>query len=127
MGVIEARFDRNVSIARQRHPAVQVQKLKGGSADLLSALIAGGRKGSFDFIYIDGSHEAPDVLTDLVFAFHLCKVGGLIFCDDYFGAMERELAEAPKLAIDSFFACFHRKLRIIPQRLYQMYFQKTAD
>jgi predicted O-methyltransferase YrrM len=127
MNIVEARFDRNISIAKQRHPAVQLEKRKGQSAECLSALVAEGRKESFDFIYVDGSHEAPDVLTDLVFAFHLCKPGGLIFCDDYLGAMDRELVEAPKLAIDSFFACFHRKLRIIPERFYQLYLLKIAN
>ena len=27
---------------------------------ILAALLANGHKGSFDLVYVDGSHEAPD-------------------------------------------------------------------
>jgi predicted O-methyltransferase YrrM len=38
---------------------------------------------SYDFIYIDGSHKAADVLEDAVLSFRLLKVGGLLIFDDY--------------------------------------------
>lgn len=127
MAEVEARFDRNIAIASRRQPAVRVEKAKGKSVDSLSALLSQGRKNSFDFIYVDGSHKASDVLSDLVLAFYLCRAGGLIFCDDYLWEMSNDLPEAPKLAIDNFVACFHRKLRIIPERNYQLYLQKTTE
>lgn len=38
---------------------------------------------SFDFIYVDGSHEAVDVLRDGVLAWDKLKKGGMIIFDDY--------------------------------------------
>jgi predicted O-methyltransferase YrrM len=127
MGAVEDRFDRNIGIAKRRCPNVEIQKRKGPSWLALSQLIESGLQGTFDFIYIDGNHQASDVLTDLVLAFRLCRVGGLIFCDDYLWEMHRPVTETPKLAIDSFLACFHLKVQIIPERFYQIYLQKTGD
>jgi len=38
---------------------------------------------SFDFIYIDGSHNGEDILSDAIESFKLLKVNGLIFFDDF--------------------------------------------
>jgi predicted O-methyltransferase YrrM len=53
------------------------------SSQALPRLLAERKAGSFNFIYIDGSHQAPDVHADAVFAFQLAKVGSLIIFDDY--------------------------------------------
>jgi hypothetical protein len=127
MRAVENRFDWNIGVAKRRCPNVEIQKCKGPSWLALSQLIERGLQGTFDFIYIDGNHQAADVLTDLVLGFRLCRVGGLIFCDDYLWEMHRPVTETPKLAIDSFLACFHLRMRIIPERFYQIYLQKTAD
>ena len=37
----------------------------------------------FDFIYIDGDHTAPAVLTDACMAWPLLKKGGIMLFDDY--------------------------------------------
>jgi hypothetical protein len=31
------------------------------------------------------------------------------------------------LAVDAFVACFHHRVRIIPERFYQLYLHKIAD
>ena len=127
MQLVEQRFDHNIRVAAQRHPNARVEKHKGRSPLVLSALLARGDNASFDLVYVDGSHRAPYVLTDLVLAFQLCRAEGLIFCDDYLWQQQRELTETPKLAIDAFVACFHQKVRIIPERFYQLYLHKIAD
>ena len=38
---------------------------------------------SFDFIYIDGSHNGEDILSDAIEAFKILKKDGLIFFDDF--------------------------------------------
>ena len=38
---------------------------------------------SFDFIYIDGSHNGEDILSDAIEAFKILKIDGLIFFDDF--------------------------------------------
>ena len=40
-------------------------------------------KDTFDFIYIDGSHTAYDVLQDAVLTHPLLKVGGVLIFDDF--------------------------------------------
>ena len=40
------------------------------------------------FIYVDGSHEAPDVLFDAILAHKLVKNNGIIAFDDYLWSPE---------------------------------------
>lgn len=128
MTKVESRFDKNLELAASEFPQCSVHKHKGKSVDILSAMIAGGKKNYFDLIYIDGSHEAPDVLSDLVLSFALCKVGGIIICDDYIWSTGDDIRLTPKLAIDSFINCHSRKISIIPNApLWQIYFQKRSD
>ncbi|MDE2103066.1 MAG: class I SAM-dependent methyltransferase [Patescibacteria group bacterium] len=69
-------FDRNVA----SHPrGGQVEKRKGTGRHILPTLA----DGIFDFVYVDGSHEARDVLTDALLALPLLKPGGILLFDDY--------------------------------------------
>jgi hypothetical protein len=51
----------------------------GRSQDVLRGM-TGAR---FDLVYIDGSHEAADVLSDAILAWPLLQTGGLLGFDDY--------------------------------------------
>jgi hypothetical protein len=42
----------------------------------------------FDWIYIDGNHNAPHIDRDLAHAFHKVKAGGIISGDDYLWGVE---------------------------------------
>ena len=131
MAAVEERFLRNVATAKGRSRSdVTVHVRKGTSSALLPGLVAEGHALSFDMIHVDGSHQCPDVLSDLVLAFQLCKVGGLILCDDYEWSHEphgsEDLLNQPKLAIDSFVNCYRRKLRLNGCNLRQIYLRKTA-
>lgn len=72
-----------------------------------------------NLVYIDGDHRASQVMTDLVLAWQLLTVGGLILCDDYNGWKFKdnngcEAAQmSPKMAIDSFIQCNWDKIQII--------------
>jgi len=114
--VVESRFDRNILASRSLNKVV---KLKGRSDEALKYL----KPVTFDFIYIDGSHDAKDVLVDAVLAWELLKPGGVVIFDDYewhgldvrFGPHRR-----PKLAIDSFWDVYapyaellHKKSQLI--------------
>ncbi|MDR2875820.1 MAG: class I SAM-dependent methyltransferase [Methylobacillus sp.] len=134
MGAVERRFDHNVELARSvaRHP-VQFAKHKTTSQQALTRLLAEGRASSFDFVYVDGSHTAPDVLSDAVLSFALLRVGGLLVFDDYLWAMgarrDRENAlDTPKPAIDAFANIYHHKLVVLPDEpLRQIYMEKVAE
>jgi predicted O-methyltransferase YrrM len=126
MGAVEARFDRNVGIALRKCPAAEVIKVKGPSWEKLAKLLAAGHAGSFDFIYVDGSHLSSDVMSDLVLAFALCRVGGLIACDDYLWCFGEDPRRTPKMAIDAFVNCYAGRLRVVPAWLHQVYMVKVA-
>ena len=72
---LEELFDANIS--RSGH-GEQVDKRKGCSQDVLPQLA--GRL--FDFIYIDGAHEADLVLQDALNAHPLLAPGGFLVFDD---------------------------------------------
>jgi hypothetical protein len=132
MNSVEERFRHNVSLAVSKaRSRVEVKVHKGLSDQCLSELIGLGKRDYFDFIYVDGSHEAPDVLCDAVLGFRLLRVGGIMAFDDYLWSEQLpggvDLVRCPKPAIDAFITLYIRKLTICPLGLYQMYVQKKSD
>jgi predicted O-methyltransferase YrrM len=127
MSQVEARFDANLAKAKVATPRVTLHKLKGRSDQILPELIAKEHAETFDFIYVDGSHQTADVLTDLVLSFVLCRPGGIIVCDEYlWGTGENPLA-VPKLGIDAFVNCFSRKVAVVQNvPLYQLFLRKLV-
>ena len=131
MAVVEQRFARNIqSATEQAAHTIDVTIHKAGSDLALSELLASGKQGYFDFVYIDGSHQAPDVLCDAVLGFRLLRNGGVMAFDDYLwqeplrgGA---DLLRCPKPAIDAFTNLHMRQLRVIRAPLNQLYVQKTT-
>ncbi len=67
----------------------------------------------FDFIYIDGCHEAYAVLEDAVLSFRVLKPGGLLVFDDYMLETFGDPKRNPKLAIDAWLACFEGQYELI--------------
>ena len=130
MAAVERRFDANIALARAAaaHP-VAFHKHKAVSHPALIQLLATGGREQFDLIYVDGSHQAPDVLADAVLGFQLLKVGGVLIFDDYLWAMEaageQDFYNMPKPAIDAFVNVFQRKLSVLGAPLYQLYAVKT--
>lgn len=132
MHAIEARFRRNTGLvlAKSPHP-VTLNVHKGYSDVVLARLLADMGKAYFDLVYIDGSHQAHDVLADAVLGFKLLRAGGIMVFDDYLwrgadGTISNP-ALCPKLAIDAFINCNFNKVRIICAPLYQIYLQKISD
>lgn len=78
----------------------------------------------YDFVYVDGCHEAPVVLHDVINAYLICKSGGLVACDDYTYA-RLENGTRPMEAIDAFLAIFERRVEIV-HRGKQLWFRKVA-
>lgn len=117
MSDVERRFDHNIGVAvsRSTHP-VTVRKIKKSSALALAELIA-SEEALFDFIYIDGSHCASDVLADAVLSFQLLRVGGIMIFDDYLWSNSPKGEEdnflMPKDAIDSFVNLYRRRIDLM--------------
>ena len=132
MGEVEARFDANIAHAQSLFPnRVIFHKYKGFSDAVLIKLLAEGKGGHFDFIYVDGSHQAPDVLADAILAFKLLRVGGVIAFDDYLWSEQlpggMDPIRCPKPAIDAFTNIYCRKVQLLQAPLYQLYLQKTTE
>lgn len=127
-GQIFQRFQSNISLTGK---AGQVELMREQSSVALSSLI-GAAYGQVDFVYVDGSHRAPDALSDLIFSYHLLKDGGLMICDDYIWTLEPsapdiDILSNPKISIDAFFTIFRRSLLpIVDLPLYQMAFIKKV-
>lgn len=67
----------------------------------------------FDFVYIDGSHIASDVLQDIVLAFPLLKTNGIMILDDYTWEMFGNPLRHPKIAVDAFLEIYQNQYRLI--------------
>ena len=68
---------------------------------------------SYDIIYVDGSHTAPDTLEDLVLSFRLLKPGGILIMDDYQHYPLTQTFDRPKFAMDAFHACFRGQVEVL--------------
>ena len=126
MAAVEERFDQNVELLRTKFPERAVVKLKGSSVSMLADNMRVAEsiredlgdadydiKGTYSFIYIDGSHIAKDVLTDACMAWPLLKTGGVMVFDDYLWGNPRDVLHRPKAAIDAFTTLFAEELEII--------------
>jgi predicted O-methyltransferase YrrM len=111
MSVVAANFEHNMNIVREKHPERKIVKCKGLSSSWLATLNQEGMQ--FDFIYIDGSHIAKDVLTDACMAFPLLKPQGIIVFDDYMWGDPRDILHRPKIAIDSFINVFAEHIEVM--------------
>jgi predicted O-methyltransferase YrrM len=112
MGTVEDRFDHNIAVATGKYPERAFTKHKGHSAIELARQVYEGNIRA-DFIYIDGSHKAPDVLTDACMAWPLLKPKGIMVFDDYMWGDPRDALHRPKIAIDAFTTIFGETAEII--------------
>jgi predicted O-methyltransferase YrrM len=119
MTEVERRFLHNVKRSCEQVPYhVDLTPHKGYSNVCLSELMASKKFSNyFDLIYIDGSHQAPDVLSDTILSFPLLKLRGFMIFDDYLWLgrplPDRDLLRCPKPAIDAFLNIYFRKMSVV--------------
>lgn len=96
--------------------ADRIELLEGRSQSVLRTL----PEGSFDIIYIDGSHRGDDVLVDAVLAWSLLRPDGTLIFDDYRwhtgqpgDPLDLPAELRPKEAIDSFVTLFRDQLVLV--------------
>lgn len=111
MSSVEERFRRNVLVANEKFPRRRIFQCPGTSTARLASAIE--QEQTFDFIYIDGSHTAPDVLTDACMAWAVLNVGGIMVFDDYLWGNPRDALHRPKIAIDAFTNIFGETVEIV--------------
>ena len=111
MAGTEERFKHNIDLIMGNFVDRKIQPIKSTSVEALGGLIA--QKKQFDFIYIDGSHLAKDVLTDACMAWPLLKSKGFMVFDDYLWKPQGfTLLQRPKVAVDAFVNMFEDELNI---------------
>ena len=96
---------------------------KGESAKIVRILVK-----RYSFAYIDGSHEAPDVLIDAVNVWNVLVPGGVMIFDDYEWHPEqnrRGETHEPKVAIDAFLCVFRERIEILDKG-YQVAVRKVV-
>jgi len=118
MSEAEQNFDHNMALIKEQFPLRHVHKCKKTSYYGLTAQAEyirnlegkDGKDRHFDFIYVDGSHIARDVLTDTCIAWQLLKKDGIMVFDDYAWGNPRDPLHRPKPAIDAFTNIFAEEL-----------------
>jgi predicted O-methyltransferase YrrM len=111
MAGTEERFHQNISLLRKKFPNRAVVSFKSTSVEALAASIAHNKQ--FDFIYVDGSHLAKDVLTDACMSWPLLKKNGFMVFDDYMWKPPGfSINQRPKSAVDAFVNMFEDDLAI---------------
>ncbi len=129
MGAVERRFHQNIRLAQDRvgSKKIGVRTIRDTSQNALSQLLAEkpDDQAKFDFVYIDGSHQAPDVITDAVMSWGLLKVGGIMIFDDYGWGGDIPETHKPTIAIDAFLNIYQDRINLV-HKFYQVIVQKTA-
>lgn len=127
MKEVERRFQSNMTIARNRvHHKVELVIHRGPSNIHLANLLSNNFQNYFDLIYIDGSHQAPDVIADAVMSFPLLRIGGTMIFDDYLFRSRGDLLDSPKPAVDAFLSLYFRKMMLLDSKNSQVVARKTA-
>ncbi len=132
MSAVRQRFRANIEIAGKnaKNPlSLYVHDMRSDIA--LPRLLTRLGPNYFDMVYVDGSHEAPDVLLDALLGFKLLRCGGALVFDDYNWQAEqpaeRDLLSVPRPAIDAFVNLYTRKLDLLNSPLSQLFVRKVSD
>ncbi len=100
--LIEKAFDQNLS-------GFDFKKMKNDSVISMRKLLK--ENVHFDFIYIDGSHNGEDILSDAIEAFKILKVNGLMFFDDFLQHDDNRILQS-YIGIDKFLSLYSDYLKI---------------
>ena len=77
------------------------------------ALLPSSREMKFDFIYLDGHHDAIAVLQDAVLLFDLLKEGGIMIFDDYLWKKKDSPTRPLKIVIDGFITIYAERIDLL--------------
>lgn len=77
----------------------------------------------YNFIYIDGSHEAKDIENDMENSFKYLEVNGIMWMDDYGGVNKKYKLHNPRIPMNIFLLKYKNSIKII-HKGYQLAIQK---
>lgn len=113
MSIIKENFLYNISICKNKNILHIPKKSFDGLLDCIFNKIVA------EFIYIDGDHRSSTVLEDLVLAFNIIPVGGILLCDDvnWFNSKKEHYRDSPnfspRMAIEQFIQSNWHRIEII--------------
>jgi len=105
MSAVEQRFNENTAWAGNR-----LQKFRMTSSQFL---FNNASSDLFDLIYIDGSHDARDVIQDAIMGFERLKHGGLMIFDDFLWHGYANPIQNPTSAINYFIRLKKTELTVL--------------
>jgi len=100
----------------------RLKVFKGTSDEFFSS--EDGKRG-FHFIYIDGNHEAAQVLKDGLNSIYRTGIGSIVAFDDYLWTLGKGLWADPKPAVDAIYYCHSNKFEIIDKGT-QVWLKRTS-
>jgi predicted O-methyltransferase YrrM len=106
--IIEEIFRHNTDLVKKSNQTIRLMPTLSFYA--LAELIT--EQSQFDFIYVDGSHSADEVLADAVMAFGLLKKNGYMIFDDYLWMAAPDSLDRPKMSIDAFVNMFQKHIEV---------------
>ena len=99
---VEKKFDSNLQ-------DFSFKKIKNTSEGAFKQL---SKRDSFDYIYIDGSHNGIDIFNDALASFKILNVGGIIIFDDI-NNIYNEIEMQPHDAFEKFYTLYKKKIKIL--------------
>lgn len=120
-------YQRFLHNTQQHIDSKKITPHKGQSKDVLLDMlrkVKDGTMSQYDFIYIDGSHLAKDVLVDAVLSWELLNIDGILIFDDYQWRDGNYCS--PKPAIDGFLSSY-KSMYTILHAGYQLHIRKIAN
>ena len=100
---VEKKFDENLK-------EYKFNKIKKDSVIALREILK--KNCIFDFIYIDGSHNGEDILSDALESFKLLNVGGFIIFDDVIN-INKNISIQSFIGFEKFCQMYRKKIKIL--------------
>ena len=117
-------IDSNEYLQNNILPYKNIQFIEGKSYDVLKNPNT-FLPDTIDYIYIDGSKLAIDVLSDAVLAWSLLKSDGIMIFNDYgWGIHTTDEKQKPKLDIDSFLSAYTWHYILLENEGWQVFVKK---
>lgn len=101
--IVEKNFDLNLS-------EFKFKKIKNDSVIAMRELFKANQK--FNFIYIDGSHNGEDILSDAIEAYKILENNGVIFFDDFLQHDNSRLIQSYE-GIQKFLSLYKNYIKIL--------------
>jgi hypothetical protein len=94
---------------------------KGEAETVIGKWLGEGQREVFDFIYIEGAHNAAKVWRDAALSWPLLKVDGILAFDDYLWTEGIGMYGAPRIAVDAFEVVCGAEVAILLANYRRMY------